>query len=339
MQVKANRVILVGTGGTIAGSAASAQDNVGYQAGALAVGDVLQSLPGNFQALTGCHIEPVDLARVDSKDMGPAVWRTLLRSLQGWMTDVTVRAVVITHGTDTLEETAWLLSALMPHSKPVVLTCAMRPASAQAPDGPQNLLDALTVALDPGTRGVCVVAAGWVHAAERVLKVHPYRLDPFSSGDEGALGCVEEGRVRWFGYSMPNMPLALEFNGVDAMNFISNTDQPWPWVELVFSHAGASPFALEALLVPRLGASPLRGLVVAGTGNGTVNVALEPALARAREAGVQVWRCSRCVWGQVVPSAAELAAPAPMESAAKVVALSPFKARLALVLHLMSRPA
>ncbi len=105
--------------------------------------------------------------------------------------------IVITHGTDTLEETAWLLPNVLDAAKPVVLTCAMRPATALVPDGPQNLLDAVSLAAEPTARGVLMVAAGVVHGAREVSKVHPLRLDAFESGDTGPLGWVEAGRVRW----------------------------------------------------------------------------------------------------------------------------------------------
>lgn len=346
------KIIIAGTGGTIAGQAASAADNVGYQAGVMRVADLLPALPRSAFGEQTPELVAVDLAQIDSKDMGPAVWSALVRSLRVWLSDPDVQAVVVTHGTDTIEETAWLLAALLPADKPVVLTCAMRPASALVPDGPQNLLDALTVARDPNTRGVCVVAAGWVHAAVGVQKVHPYRLDAFSSGDEGALGCVEEGCVRWFKNFKSNEHLPLYLNKELALEFVCQTSQAWPRVELVFSYAGVGPDSVDVLCAPRDGVAPVRGLVVAGTGNGTIHADLEPALRRAQAAGVLVWRCSRCAWGRVV--VAESAKGA-RSAAGKiqnqsdqvplggvpghwpVVALSAFKARLALVLHLMSR--
>lgn len=347
------KIIIAGTGGTIAGEAASAADNVGYQAGAMRVAGLL---PDSWRRPCGEQVPElvaVDVAQIDSKDMGPAVWGPLVRALRVWLADPDVRAVVITHGTDTLEETAWLLAALLPADKPVVLTCAMRPASAWVPDGPQNVRDALAVAQDPRARGVCVVAAGWVHAADGVQKVHPYRLDAFNSGDEGALGCVEEGRVRWFKNYESNGHLPLYFNRESALDFVCLGSHAWPRVELVFSHAGVGPEGADALCAPRKGVAAVRGLVVAGTGNGTIHADLEPALQRAQAAGVLVWRCSRCVWGRVV----EAVEPAPGATAAAgvfghssdqaplggalghwpVVALPAFKARLALVLHLMSR--
>ena len=119
----------------------------------------------------------------------------MLQRVEACLTDPEVRGVVVTHGTDTLEETAFLLQAVLAPAKPVVLTCAMRPSTALVPDGPQNLVDAMQVASEPGARGVVAVCAGQVHSARLVQKVHTYRTDAFDSGDAGPLGLVEAGRL------------------------------------------------------------------------------------------------------------------------------------------------
>ena len=125
------------------------------------------------------------VAQVNSKDMTLALWQSLVRRLAHHLARPEVGAVIVTHGTDTIEETAFLLQTVLKPSKPVVLTCAMRPATALVPDGPQNLSDAVAVALHPEARGVVVVCAGRIHGAIDVAKVHPYRTDPFDSGDAG----------------------------------------------------------------------------------------------------------------------------------------------------------
>lgn len=338
----ASKIIVAGTGGTIAGRAAASADNIGYQAGSLSVGDVLQTLPR--QAMDrlveqGVYTSWEDVAQVDSKDMGPQVWALVLARLRQWLADLEVRAVVLTHGTDTIEETAWLLSTLLETHKPVVMTCAMRPATAWVPDGPQNLLDALAVACDPQARGVCVVASGVVHAAQWVQKVHPYQLDAFSSGDGGALARVEEGQVRWFWKNEEKDHFSIDINREPAIEFIVDNRSPWPRVEVVFSHAGATGHGVDALCEPREGFEPLRGLVVAGTGNGTVHEAMDQALRRAHGRGVLVWRCSRCVNGQVVHAGGSLDTRAKDSPPAlwPAVALPPFKARLAMALTLMGQ--
>ena len=196
MQVSAGKIVVLGTGGTIAGKAGSAGDNIGYVAGQVGVQELLEAVPGLMQAAQG-PLQMEQVAQIDSKDMEFSVWSDLATRCLRYLADDTARAIVITHGTDTLEETAWFLQSVLNATKPVVLTCAMRPATAMAPDGPQNLLDAMAVATAPGARGVLAVCAGVVHGARQVQKVHPYRVDAFSSGETGPLGWVEEGHVRW----------------------------------------------------------------------------------------------------------------------------------------------
>ncbi len=190
----AGTVVILGTGGTIAGASAVAGDNVGYTAAQRSVADLLAAVP----ALAGTATEALQIAQLDSKDMDAATWQALAQAVALQLARPAVCGVVVTHGTDTLEETAWLLQQVLAPAKPVVLVAAMRPATALSADGPQNLLDAVAVARTPGARGVVAVLAGRVHGAGAVRKVHPYRLDAFSSGDAGPLGVVEEGALRRF---------------------------------------------------------------------------------------------------------------------------------------------
>ncbi len=235
--------------------------------------------------------------------------------------------LVITHGTDTLEETAFFLHSVLAPSKPVVLTCAMRPATALAPDGPQNVRDAIVVAATPGARGVTVVCAGTLHSALDVQKVHTYRLDAFNSGDAGPLGYVEEGSVRVLRKWPTAMPGARHvFDRVAAA-------LEWPRVEILVSHAEARGSIVDALLREREtgSAEPLQGLVLAATGNGTLHHALEAAALRAQAAGVAVVRATRCAQGRILPRQNEVLRDAG--------ALTPVKARIALMLDLLGTQA
>jgi L-asparaginase len=294
-------IVILGTGGTIAGAAASASDNIGYTAAQRSVADLLAAVP----QLAGQAIEAEQVAQLDSKDMDAATWQRLARAVAGHLARPEVAGLVITHGTDTLEETAWLLQRVLAPAKPVVLVAAMRPATSIAADGPQNLLDAAAVARTPGARGVVAVLAGRVHAAGDVRKVHPYRSDAFDSGEAGVLGVVEEGVLRRFRDWPAGEPLGL---GVPP---------DWPWVEIVTSHAAARGDAVHALV-----AAGVQGLVVAATGNGMVHHELEEALQAAEAAGVAVWRSTRCAQGALVGAQAGTAA-----------AMSPWQARLELTLR------
>ena len=183
------RVVLLGTGGTIAGLAPDPRDNLGYSAAQLGVAELVAPL----QASGGLDVElvPEQVAQVDSKDIGFAEWLALARRCVVCLSDPEVTGIVVTHGTDTMEETAYFLHLYLSYSgvpaKPVLLTGAMRPASSLAPDGPQNLRDAIAVAACPGAAGVMVVFAGGVYGAFDVRKVHSYRTDAFDNGDAGAL--------------------------------------------------------------------------------------------------------------------------------------------------------
>jgi L-asparaginase len=320
------KIVVLGTGGTIAGTAADANDNIGYRAAQVGVAELLAGVPGMAHALQGHALVSEQVAQVDSKDMTFAIWTALAMRVQQHLAQDDVCGVVITHGTDTLEETAFFLHAALPAAlqlhKPVVLTCAMRPASALAPDGPQNLLDAVAVALTPGACSVTVVCAGVVHAALAVQKVHVYRPDAFSSGDAGPLGYVEEGRLRL----VKDWPLTLAHHAPLGLENIA-TVKTWPRVEIVMNYAGGSAAVVEALLQPLPSAPALAGLVVAGTGNGTLHLELSAALQRAAEAGVKVIRASRCGEGRVLPIAGSVFADSQ--------GLSPVKARVALMLDLM----
>ena len=313
------RIVVLGTGGTIAGRAARPDDNIGYSAAEVGVAELLSGI----DAPAGVTLEAEQVAQVDSKDMELAIWLKLALRCRHWLAQPDVAGVVVTHGTDTLEETAFFLQATLAPSKPVVMTCAMRPASALTPDGPQNVRDAIVVAATPGARGVVAVCAGTVHAATDVQKVHTYRLDPFSSGDAGPLGYVEEGSVRavrdWPG-SQPAVALPQPVSAS-------------PRVEIVTSHAGARSALVDTLVRERQagGAGAVQGLVLAATGNGTLHHELEAAALRAQDAGIAVLRATRCGNGRILPK--------PDDALRDAGGLSPVKARIALMLELLAAAA
>lgn len=316
----ARRVIVLGTGGTIAGRASAANDNIGYTAGEVGVAELL----GDIDAPPGVSLSAEQVAQVDSKDMSFPIWRTLALRCAHWLAEPDVAGIVITHGTDTLEETAFFLQCVLGPSKPVVLTCAMRPSTALAPDGPQNVRDAIVVAASPGARGVIAVCAGTVHSAFDVQKVHTYRLDAFDSGDAGPVAYVEEGAVRVLrDWPVPATAAQLAFDRIEGAT-------SWPRVEILVSHAEARGTIVDALLEERKrgGAEPLQGLVLAATGNGTLHHALEAAALRAQADGVSVVRATRCSQGRILPRSKEVLRDAG--------ALTPVKARIALILELLS---
>ena len=313
--MKRRKLVILGTGGTIAGKAAHAADNIGYTAAQVGIDQLLAAIPG----LAGSGlIVSEQVSQIDSKDMSFDVWAQLAARVRHFLADDDVQGIVITHGTDTLEETAYFLQSACQPTKPVVLTCAMRPATALAPDGPQNVMDAVAVARHPGACGVVAVCAGTIHSALDVQKVHPYKLDAFSSGDAGPVGYVEEGKLRL----LRNWPIPHAGIASIAIENIAI----WPRVEIVMSYAGAS-----ALMVQALVDQGVRGLVVAGTGNGTIHGDLQAGLLNAQAAGVRVVRSTRCPDGRVLPL--------PGNTIADSQGLSPVKARIALMLDLVAKDA
>lgn len=308
-------LVILGTGGTIAGIATDPGDAVGYRAAAIGVAELVAAVP----ALAQTAVEAEQVAQLDSKDMTPAVWVALARRIRHHLQRPEVAGIVVTHGTDTLEETAYALFRLLgATARPVVLTAAMRPASALGADGPRNLVDAACVARDTNARGVLVAFGGRVFGPADLRKVHGYRVDAFDAGDAGPAAVLEEGALRSF-RAWPDAP---PHAAADAA--LQGAD--WPVVEIVTSHAGARSETIDALV-----AAGARGLVIAGTGNGTLHEALDAAARRAEQRGVMVWRASRCLLGGVVG--------APAGALPSAGALTPFQARIELQLALMLRRA
>jgi L-asparaginase len=337
------KIIVLGTGGTIAGTADSATDNTGYTAAQISIAALLEGVPGMKQALRGPNgvnaLVSEQVAQLDSKDMDFDTMRRLAQRCAHHLAQPEVKGIVITHGTDTLEETAYFLHRLIPlalQAKPVVLTCAMRPATSSEADGPRNLRDAVLVAGDAASRGVLAVCAGDVHHALSVQKIHTYALNAFSSGEvalgePGIVAQVVGEQVLWKPATQEFLKEKWHLAGIDiaqaAIDLIVNTSMQkiaWPRVEIVLNHAQASGSMVRALLSTPQELDPLRGIVVAGTGNGTVSQSLQSALDEARSKGVEVVMASRCAWGGVrggiYPGSA----------------LSAVKARIALTLKLLS---
>ena len=309
-------VVVLGTGGTISGTAASPDDNLGYVAGTVGVDALVAGVGGP----AGVRVETEQIAQLDSKDMDFATWRRLAQRVAHHAARPEVAGVVVTHGTDTLEETAYFLARVLPVVKPVVLTGAMRPASAREADGPRNLADAIAMAAARAGAGVVVAFAGALHSARDVRKVHSSQLDAFSSGDAGPLGRVEEGRLRQLRDWSDEPGLGV---GVLAIG-----PARWPRVAIVTAAAGAGAWMVEAFR-----SAEVKGIVVAATGNGTLHHALEAALQSAQASGVAVLRSTRCQEGRIVPGGRRNGDVLPSAGA-----LTPVQARIELMLQLLAGP-
>lgn len=280
-------VVILATGGTIAGRAdgrlEKTADDVGYRVGALDAEALIAGVP----ALAEHRVEGETVAAIDSKDIDIATWQHLASRLAHHLARDEVCGVVVTHGTDTLEETAYFLHRVLAPRKPVVLTAAMRPADALSSDGPANLFDAVRVAEHGDASGVCVVMAGAAWHPVGLRKTHTLEMVAFAAGEGGPIARLEGGVLRAFRDWPRGVALGLARFGVAAAD--------WPAVDIVLNHAGADGRLVDAAV-----AAGSRGIVVAGTGHGTQSTRLEAALARARAAGVQVRRASRCAFGPVL---------------------------------------
>jgi L-asparaginase len=309
------RIALLATGGTIAGAAPDATNTAGYQAGVIGVAQLLAAVPG-LGAIADIQAEQA--ASIDSKDMALALWTALAQRVNTLLAQDDIDGVVITHGTDTLEETAYLLHLAVKSAKPVVMTAAMRPASALSADGPLNLLNAVTVAASPAAagQGVLVAFNNRIHCARDVVKVSTYAVDAFQSPEIGALGWVQDGRVEFQRRALRPHTVATPFAAVEQ----------WPQVEIVASYAGVSRVAVDALV-----AAGVRGIVVAGTGNGSIHATLQQALAEAAAKGVAIVRASRVGSGHVMHNGAASDDALGFVSAGT---LNPYKARVLLALAL-----
>jgi len=275
-------VVVLATGGTIAG----AGDEDGYEPAVLPVGRLLAAVP---QLAKVARVRAEQIARIGSQDMDDALWLALARRVREHLGSPDVHGVVVTHGTDTMEETAYFLNLVVDSEKPVVLTGAMRPATSLSADGPLNLYNAVAVAADPEAvdRGVMVVINDEIHAAREVSKTHTTFVQTFESSDRGPLGAMPPGMLRFFRWPTHRHTHRSVFRVRDA--------ETLPRVDVIHAHAGMAADVVDAHC--GLGA---RGLVVAGVGNGNMTRGVVAALARAAERGVVVVRSTRTGAGAVL---------------------------------------
>ena len=279
-----NRLLLLATGGTIAGCADDSATLNNYTAGVLG-GDALLAAVPQLQDLATIKVEQV--ANVDSADLLFEHWRALVpRIRDAFAEDPELAGVVITHGTNTLEETAWLLQLLIDDPRPVVLLGAMRPATALSADGPLNLLQAVQVALSPVARGygVLVVMDGQIHGAQRVTKVATQGVGAFASPGSGPLGRVDD-----VGVHLPTAsgPRQVPFAGLAL-------PEQWPQVPIVYGSVEPEPLLLTACLNARV-----PGLVFTGTGAGQLSAAERSALQAWSGKRPLMLRANRCGSGPV----------------------------------------
>lgn len=272
------RIVILATGGTIAGAQAD-RTQAGYQAGQFQIGDLIAAVP---QLKDLAELSGEQVANIGSQTMTDQVWLTLAKRANVVLGRRDVDGIVVTHGTDTLEETGYFLNLVLKSDKPVVLVGSMRPATAIGADGPANLYDAVAVAANPDARGrgVLAVLNNEIHYAREIEKRNATQLDTFESPNRGRAGLVNTGHVVFFAKPTPRHTTDTEFK-VDDLDHL-------PRVEIVYSYANLGPEFVDFAV--KDGA---KGLVLAGVGDGNTTDAALAALERAAKQGIAVVRSTR----------------------------------------------
>ena len=278
-------VKILATGGTIAGSANSSTATTGYKSGAIGIDALVDAVPAVREV---AEVSGEQICNIDSKDITDDIWLKLANRINELLSR-DVDGIVITHGTDTLEETAYFLNLTVKSDKPVVLTGAMRPATAISSDGQMNLLNAVRVAANPQSfgKGVLVVLNDEIHSAREVTKTHTLNVAAFKSREFGLLGYVNNGVPEFYRTSTRRHTSNSEFD-IGGLSEL-------PRVKIIYGHAGDDSLFVDAAIN-----SGVKGIICAGTGNGSIHANVEKALIRAAAQGIVVVRSSRCGGGSIV---------------------------------------
>jgi len=282
-QKKPNIVILA-TGGTIAGAAASGTQ-AGYKSGAVTIDAMIAAVPGISDM---ANIKGEQISNVGSQDMSFDIMLKVAKRINELMKSSDVDGFVITHGTDTMEETAFFLNLVVKGDKPVVMVGSMRPSTAVSADGPLNLYNAVGVAIDPNAkgRGVLVVMNDWIHAAHSLTKTSTTAIQTFMSPLRGVVGIATYGKNDFYNTPQWKHTSQSEFD-------IANVDK-LPRVDIVFACADMPSDLIDASVT-----NGAKGIVIAGVGNGNMNKSSLEAAANAVKKGVVVVRSSRVATGSV----------------------------------------
>jgi L-asparaginase len=278
------RIVVLATGGTIAGAAAS-DVQAGYTSGQVGVEQLLAAVP---QAKKLAAMKGEQIANIGSQDMNDEVWLKLARRVNELVAMPDVDGVVITHGTDTIEETSYFLNLVVKSKKPVVLTAAMRPSTALSADGPLNFYNAVAVAAnkDAAGRGVLVVINDWIHGASSLTKTSTTAVQTFLSPLRGLVGTVAYGEAEFYRGPVGKNTVESEFSldGVTAL----------PRVDIIMAHEN-----MDGAIIDAAAAAGAKGIVVAGVGNGNMTEAGLKALAAQSRKGVVCVRSTRVATGRV----------------------------------------
>ncbi len=278
------KVLILATGGTIAGAAKSGVQS-GYTSGQVTIDAMVNAVP---DALKLADIKGEQIANVGSQDMSFDIMMKVANRINELASSKDVDGFVITHGTDTMEETAYFLNLVVKTDKPVVLVGSMRPSTAISADGPLNLYNAIAVAADPNAKGhgVLLVMNDWIHSAQSLTKVSTTAVQTFMSPIRGLIGTTAYGVNDFYHYPDQKFGKTSEFDVKGVTSF--------PRVDIIYADADMKPDLIDASI--EKGA---KGIVIAGVGNGNMNKASLDACARASKKGIIVVRSTRVATGIV----------------------------------------
>ncbi len=309
-------VAVLSTGGTIA----SKQDpGKGGYVPALSGEDLVSAVPA-IKRIAQIQVEQI--SNISSSDITPEIWVRLAGRVNELLAKSEIAGIVVTHGTNTLEETAYFLDLTTTSTKPVILVGAQRPASDPDSDGPRNLLDAIRVAVasEAVSKGVMVVMNGQINAARDVTKTNTSQLETFRGLEFGELGVVDVEKVRFY-----RAPLRRQTFPVESRTQLARVD-------IVMSYAGADGHLIRSLVRD----GNVQGLVIAGLGLGGVTGLMFDPIQEARTRGIPVVISTRVPTGRVFPLGASKGSALALKAIGCVLAdnLSPQKARILLMLAL-----
>ena len=283
-QTKKPNVVILATGGTIAGAAATGTQ-AGYTSGAVTIDAMLAAVPSVKDM---ANVKGEQISNVGSQDMSFEIMLAVAKRINALGPSNDVDGIVITHGTDTMEETAYFLNLVVKTEKPVVMVGSMRPSTAVSADGPLNLYNAVGVAIDPNARarGVLVVMNDWIHAAHSLTKTSTTAIQTFMSPLHGVVGVASYGKNDFYNAPVWRHTTKSEFDvaGVSKL----------PRVDVILAYADMPSDLIDASVT-----NGAKGIVIAGVGNGNMNKASLEAAARAAKKGVIVVRSSRVATGSV----------------------------------------
>lgn len=276
------KIRIIATGGTIAGVSQSASSSA-YTAGQVGIQSLIQAVP---QMLDLADVSGEQLVNIGSQDMNDAVWLKLAKRINQILNQEGYDGVVITHGTDTMEETAYFLNLTVHSDKPVILVGSMRSSDAISADGPANLYNSVAAAADPASkgRGVLCCMNNQLIDAKDIIKYHTTDLATFRGGTFGSVGYVYNSKPYYFRQVTARNTVNSEFN-VDNLTSL-------PKVGIIYGYANCSPLPIQAFVNAKY-----EGIVLAGVGDGNFYKDVFDVALKAQNSGIQIVRSSRCPAG------------------------------------------